>query len=159
GASVSCPRFHLILGAQSQLNCVITSFASSPETEQLFVPAIEMILEDEASVDLVDAVECNGWGMQSVRATLKKKARLHTLSFTHGAKAVRHSYHIVLKGEEATADLNGLWMLRKNRTGHVHGIVEHEAPNTRSMQLFKGVLNDASQSSFEGKILVRKEAQ
>jgi Fe-S cluster assembly protein SufD len=37
--------------------------------------------------------------------------------------------------------------------------VEHKAPNTCSLQHFKGVLHDCSQSSFEGKIKVDSEAQ
>lgn len=76
-----------------------------------------------------------------------------------GGKAVRQSYCIQLKGENSEVNLSGLWMLDGNRTAHTHAIVDHEAPRTRSMQRFKGVLNDHSQSSFEGKILVRAEAQ
>ena len=37
--------------------------------------------------------------------------------------------------------------------------VEHAAPHARSLQKFKGVLKDTAQSSFEGKIFVRPEAQ
>ncbi len=156
---VSCPRLHLVLGAASKMDCVATCFGES--APQLFVPTIEMTLEEEANLNFVSAEEIpqHSWGMQSLRASLKKKARLRTFHFTVGAKAVRQSYRVVLKGEEAEADLNGLWVLGENRTAHIHAVVEHEAPLTRSMQLFKGVLSDASQSSFEGKILVRKEAQ
>jgi Fe-S cluster assembly protein SufD len=38
-------------------------------------------------------------------------------------------------------------------------MVEHIAPHTRSRQHFKAILRDRSRSSFEGKILVRPEAQ
>ncbi len=156
---VSCPRLHLVLGAESKMDCIATSFGVG--APQLFVPAIEMTLEEEANLHFMCAgvVPHHSWGMQSLRASLKKKARLRTFHFTVGAKAVRQSYRVVLKGEEAEADLNGLWVLSENRTAHIHAVVEHEAPLTRSMQLFKSVLSDASQSSFEGKILVRKEAQ
>ncbi len=157
-AVVSCPRLHLVLGAQSKLSCVTTSYGQGT---QLFVPATEITLEEGAKLEWIQAVECpaDSWQLESVRASLKKNARLCARNFTFGAKAVRQSYRIVLKGEEASADLNGLWVLKGNHTAHVHAVVEHEAPSTRSMQLFKGVLSDASQSSFEGKILVRKEAQ
>lgn len=158
-SSVSCPRLHIVLGAQSRMDCVATSFGNSGP--QLFVPAIEMTLEEDAALNFICAgdVPQHSWGMQSVRASLKKKARLHALNVTFGAKAMRQSYRVALKGEEAEADLNGLWVLNDNRTAHIHAVVEHEAPSTRSMQLFKGILSGASQSSFEGKILVRKEAQ
>ena len=64
-----------------------------------------------------------------------------------------------LNGENSEADLKGLWILREHQHAHAHILIEHMAPRTRSMQLFKGVLLDASQSSFEGKIMVQREAQ
>ena len=50
-------------------------------------------------------------------------------------------------------------MLSGKNESHTHVLVDHQAPNCRSMQLFKGALNDVSRSSFEGKILVRQLAQ
>lgn len=50
-------------------------------------------------------------------------------------------------------------MLSDKRESHTHIFMEHQAPNCRSYQLFKSVLNDFSRSSFEGKIMVRQAAQ
>ena len=50
-------------------------------------------------------------------------------------------------------------MLGGKREAHTHILMDHQAPHCRSMQLFKGALNDFSRSSFEGKILVRQAAQ
>ena len=49
-------------------------------------------------------------------------------------------------------------MLKEKREAHTHVIVDHQAPHCRSRQLFKGILDDLSSSSFEGKILVRQAA-
>ncbi|MES2122471.1 MAG: SufD family Fe-S cluster assembly protein, partial [Chlamydiota bacterium] len=92
-------------------------------------------------------------------ATLKKDARLQSFTLTSGAKSVRHSYGVQLNGENAEAELKGLSMLSGNRTSHAHVKMVHAAERTRSMQKFKTVLSDASQSSFEGKILVHAIAQ
>jgi Fe-S cluster assembly protein SufD len=72
---------------------------------------------------------------------------------------VRNDYRVVIGGENAEASLNGVWMLGDRNESHMHVIVDHQAPHCRSMQLFKGVLNGNSHSSFEGKILVRQAAQ
>jgi Fe-S cluster assembly protein SufD len=50
-------------------------------------------------------------------------------------------------------------MLNEKRESHIHVLIDHQAPNCRSFQLYKGVVNDFSRSSFEGKILVRQAAQ
>jgi Fe-S cluster assembly protein SufD len=99
------------------------------------------------------------WFFDAFRATLKKHSRLQCHMATSGSKTVRHSYKVALNGENAEADLKGIWMLSGRRQSHVHVQMEHHAPECRSMQLFKGINADASQSSFEGKILVQPEAQ
>lgn len=157
----SLSRVCLTLGAQSHLQWITSYHAFQPNVRHLVLPATEISLEDGAHLNFLNdqGALFSAWHFESLRATLKKNARFDCLNITFGAKAVRQSYRVQLKGEHAQAHLNGLWMLNQNRTAHTHVIVDHEAPHTHSLQLFKGVLNDASQSSFEGKILVRQAAQ
>jgi Fe-S cluster assembly protein SufD len=155
---IASPRLSLALGAQSKMQWISTvlHFAQQPH---LVLPATEISLDEGASLEAFYMIDTPAWHFESVRAHLKKNATFRSLSFTRGAKIVRQSYQVHLKGENSEVDLSGLWTLSKYDTAHVHAVVEHEAPHTRSMQLFKGVLNDFSQSSFEGKIIVRPEAQ
>jgi Fe-S cluster assembly protein SufD len=76
-----------------------------------------------------------------------------------GSKATRHDIAVQCNGEGASATLKGLWMLKNSERAHIHSLVEHNAPHTQSSQLFKGILRDASQSSFNGKIYVHPIAQ
>jgi Fe-S cluster assembly protein SufD len=153
-------RLHLVLGRESSMCCIFTHFALAQKAPHFIVPATEISLEDGASLDLFNLVDAMpAWYFESLRASLKRNARLNSLSVTYGGATVRQSYRTQLKGENSEVNLNGLWMLDKNRTAHTHAIVEHEAPHTRSMQHFKGILDGHSRSSFEGKILVRAEAQ
>jgi Fe-S cluster assembly protein SufD len=84
---------------------------------------------------------------------------LKHLSVTQGPRLTRHSLRAVLNGENSDALLQGLWHLKGLSQAHTHVEVEHAAPSARSLQKFKGILNDHSQSSFEGKIFVRPIAQ
>jgi Fe-S cluster assembly protein SufD len=158
---VTAPRLYLTIGAHSRIRWISTAHHFQPRKSHFIVPAIEISLEEGSALDLLSAIDCprTSWYMESVRVLVKKNARFHSLNFTCGAKAVRQSFRVNLKEENGEANLNGLWMLKANRSAHTHVVIEHEAPFTHSMQLFKGVLSDASQSSFEGKILVRPEAQ
>lgn len=154
------PRLHLALGAQSQMRCIVTNHELEHGLSHFVLPLVEISLEDSANLDLLNLVDPGAaWHFETLRATLKKNAVLNSLSVTFGGKAVRQSYRVQLKGENSEVNLNGLWSLSESNTAHTHAIVEHEAPHTRSMQKFKGILNDHSRSSFEGKILVRPEAQ
>lgn len=154
-------RLHLILGAGSKLRWIATYLPIREDISHLVMPATEISLDECASLHWLSILDTmpTSWHLESVRATVKKNAQFNSFSVTTGAKALRQSYRVELQGENSEANLNGLWMLRRNRTAHTHVTIEHVAPHTHSMQLFKGVLNDISHSSFEGKILVQKEAQ
>jgi Fe-S cluster assembly protein SufD len=154
------PRLHLVLGVRSQLSCMTTTYWTDEEVAHCFLPTTEIALEEGARLDYFNAADGNiAYHLESLRASLKKDATFNSLNVTLGGKLARQSYHVYLKGENSEANLNGLWMLSKNHTAHTHATIEHMAPRTRSMQKFKGVLNDNSQSSFEGKIYVHPLAQ
>ena len=154
------PRTHVALGARSRLKSVTTHYKKKGTSSHWIAPALELSLEEGSSLDLFQcADEGATWQFESVRAQLKKDARLHSLSITLGGKAVRQSYRVELQGENSEAHLNGLLSLNGGDTAHTHATVEHQAPHTRSMQKFKGILMGHSQSSFEGKIFVCPEAQ
>lgn len=153
-------RLHVFVGAQSTVEFVSTT---APLTEEAFCSnhVLDIALDVGAtchSFNLLHELE-TGWHFDALRASLKRDSRLHSTSSTRGGKIVRQDYRVSLTGENAEARLHGVWMLEKNRQSHTHILMEHQAPHCGSMQLFKGVLDDVSQSSFEGKILVRKEAQ
>jgi len=93
------------------------------------------------------------------RSTLKRDSRLHFLSATDGAKIARSSLKVQLLEENSEALLQGLSQLSGTLQSHTHVLVEHIAPHCRSRQHFKKILRGSSKSSFEGKILVRPEAQ
>lgn len=154
------PRLHLVLGSNSSMRCILTTHQVSKDVSHCVLPTAEISLEDGANLDILNLIDTMpAWHFETLRAQLKKNAKLNSLSVHFGGKVVRQSYLVQLKGENSEVNLNGLWMLDGRRTAHTHAIVEHEAPHTRSMQRFKGVLGDTAKSSFEGKILVRPEAQ
>jgi len=99
------------------------------------------------------------WHFDATRALLKKNSRFDVFAVTNGSQTVRTDYKVTLAGENSESALNGLWMLEDNHQFHTHILMDHQAPSCRSRQLFKGVLDDFSKSSFEGKILVRQAAQ
>ena len=96
---------------------------------------------------------------QSNRASLKTNSVLKSVYITNGSSMARNDFHVGLNGENAEVHLSGLWILRDKKESHNHVLIEHNAPNCRSMQLFKGVLHDESHSSFDGKIVVDRLAQ
>jgi Fe-S cluster assembly protein SufD len=76
----------------------------------------------------------------------------------HGGLIRNSTYHY-LGGEGAESNSFGLYLTDKWQ--HVDNFVniDHAFPNCTSNQLFKGVLDDMSTGAFNGRILVRPDAQ
>lgn len=154
------PRLQLYVGANSQISLNASTIQCASKSA-LINFAVDFTIEENAHVTYgqFNQVDSDAWYFHSVRAHLKKHSTFKTVNVTEGSAAVRYDYLVTLAGENAEASLNGVWMLSDKKEAHTHVLIEHQAPNCRSNQLFKGVLDDFSRSSFEGKILVRQEAQ
>lgn len=155
------PRLHCFAGSQSQLN-IYSGHALLEESDVCINMSVEFAIEDDAHVQYCHtnfSLPAKTWILDAFRANLKRNSTLKTVLATDGSETVRQDYRVSLNGENGEATLNGVWMLADHNESHTHVLMDHQAPYCRSMQNFKGVLNDESQSSFEGKILVRQPAQ
>ncbi len=157
--TLTSPRLHLFLGAHSEVKWISTSHRSGPA--QCFNALFDAAIEEGAQLNLCTRIAASDkdWHFESLRASLKANSRLSSISVSTGGACARQDYRVTLNGEGAEAKLQGLTLLKAKAQSHSHLLVEHVAPHTQSMQRFKTLLYDTTQSSFEGKILVRKEAQ
>jgi len=161
-AMLVMPRLHFFVGAQAQATFLSTQTHLSTETTTCFNKVVECAIEEDAHVQYLQigmGQSEKSWAFDAFRATLKRNSTLKTVCTTDGSATTRYDYRIGLAGENAEALLNGVWMLAEKKEAHNHILMDHQAPHCRSLQLYKGVLNDISRSSFEGKILVRQAAQ
>ena len=71
----------------------------------------------------------------------------------------RNNVNITLNGERAEAILCGMAIGDQSQHIDNHTNIHHAKPNCKSTELYKYVLNDASQGAFSGRILVAKDAQ
>ncbi len=79
-------------------------------------------------------------------------------SFAFGAALARTEINAVLEtGSECT--LNGLYMVDGARHVDTRTTIDHAKPHANSHELYKGILSGKSSGVFNGKIMVRKDAQ
>jgi Fe-S cluster assembly protein SufD len=161
GPSLIAPRVQLFIGNHSALK-LVSSHVALANGAPLLNLLTEFSLEEGSSVDYIQS-NCHAsrklWHFDAVRATLKRDSTLKIVAATTGSQTVRNDYHIQLQGENSEVRLSGIWMLSGKAEAHQQIYIDHQAPHCRSMQLFKGALDQLSHSSFEGKIMVRQAAQ
>lgn len=155
------PRVQFFLGALASLN-VVSSHLHLDDRAYFINQVVDFSLEDGSQLNYTQDLSRSYnqlWHFDATRAFLKRDCLFKSVLVTEGSATTRADYRISLADENSEASLNGMWMLNGKNEAHTHVLMDHQAYGCRSLQLFKGVLNDLSRSSFEGKILVKQVAQ
>lgn len=107
------------------------------------------IQNDNRSCSLVD----NTW------ATQAKGSNCTVDTFSFGGQFTRNNLSFLLAGEHAESNMNGISMLGQNQLVDHHTFVDHSVPNCLSNELYKGIYGDNAKGVFNGKVMVRPDAQ
>ena len=78
---------------------------------------------------------------------------------TVGGRIGRNDIVSVLDGEGATCTLNGLYVGTGDALIDTHTTIDHAKPHCPSHEIYKGILAGRARAVFNGKILVRLDAQ
>ncbi len=79
--------------------------------------------------------------------------------YTSGVALARNQLSLTFKGEGAKIDLSGAFLARETEHIDTTLVVDHAVPACESRELFKGVLEDEAHGIFQGKVIVRPNAQ
>ena len=90
---------------------------------------------------------------------LSDKAKLYTNFFELNGKLLRNEQSVDINGKDVSVDLFGLYLTDKAQQSDNVIFVSHASEGSYSNQKFKGILDDSAKAFFNGKILVKKEAQ
>jgi Fe-S cluster assembly protein SufD len=89
----------------------------------------------------------------------ERSSSVVTHSVAFGGALVREEVNTVLAGEGAEATLNGLYIVTGRQHIDNQTTLDHVQPHCSSREVYKGVLDGESSAVFNGKIIVRKDAQ
>jgi Fe-S cluster assembly protein SufD len=78
---------------------------------------------------------------------------------TAGTGLVRNHLLATFKGKDAKLDISGCFLGRRSEHIDTTLVVDHAVPGCESRELFKGVLADRARGVFQGKVIVRPNAQ
>jgi len=155
--SATHPRILILVGADA--HCTIVE--SYQGTGTYFTNAVtEIVAADRSVVDhyKVQRESLNAFHVATLAVQIGRSANFVSHSISLGGALVRNDINAILsEGTEAT--INGLYIV--NGTQHVdnHTSIDHAKPHGTSHELYKGILDDQASAVFNGRILVRKDAQ
>ncbi len=150
----------IIVEKNAEFSIIICDHTLSPR-KFLTNAVTEVFVGENAHFDLIRVQnEHNSAGKMTHTFIHQEKSSVASSNnmTLHGGLIRNSTYHY-LGGERAECNSYGLYLADKWQ--HVDNFVniDHAFPNCTSNQLFKGVLDDMSTGAFNGRILVRPDAQ
>lgn len=160
GSLMSSARNIIRAGAGSSLK-LIQSFVTIGENDGMFNNFSTMELDEDASVSMTTIQDDspNSIIIDDLQVEQKKSSRFKSVSVNYDGSFVRNNVNVLLDGEGADTDINGFFLTDGKRLSDNHILVDHAVPNCTSNQFFKGIVDDSGNGVFNGKILVRQDAQ
>jgi Fe-S cluster assembly protein SufD len=89
----------------------------------------------------------------------QRDSHYRSFSLAMGAAMSRHNLHVRLNDENIETLMYGLYLTRGDQVADTHTAIYHDQPNCRSWEVYKGILDGRSRGVFNGKVLVKPEAQ
>lgn len=161
GAPVmSNTRALIVAGDRSQ--CRIVETYVGPRGSVYFTNAVtEVAVGEGAVVDhyKVQEESVDAYHIASMHVHAMRSANFSSHSFSLGGKLVRNDVNAHLDGEGAECTLNGLYLADGDRLIDNHTAIDHAKAHCPSHEIYKGILGGRARAVFNGKIVVRPDAQ
>ena len=159
-ASMSHPRTLIVAGDHSQVQ-IVETYVSTQGQKHFTNAVTEIVAGEYAVLDhyKVEEESVDAFHMASMHIHAARSSNVSTHAFTLGGRIVRNDIIAVLDGEGAECTLNGLYLADGERLVDTHTTIDHAKPHCPSHEVYKGILGGRAKAVFNGKIIVRIDAQ
>jgi Fe-S cluster assembly protein SufD len=150
----------IIAGAGSRA-CIIEHHATVEEASYLTNAVTSIRVDRGATLEhhkLQDESR-QAFHIAAIQANLREESHFTSTSFAFGAALSRTAVEVGLNAEHASCSLDGLYLADGRQHVDHHTRIDHARPNCRSREFYKGVLDGASRAVFNGRVIVRADAQ
>jgi Fe-S cluster assembly protein SufD len=140
---------------------VLIETHAAPSAPRQVNTLTQLVIEDGAEVVHVKVIGSREGSMHLGRtiAKLGKDANYRPFQMIVGDGIVRNDLSVTFRGQHSTFDLSSANLVN----GHGHAdttlVVDHAVPHCTSRELVKCVLSDETRAIFQGKVIVRPDAQ
>lgn len=158
--TVAFPRvlIHIEDGAEAK---VVEEYSGTGGESSFTCSVTELFLGRNASVEhtRIQNEPENVFHIGSLTFRLQRDSRLTSHIVSLGARFSRVDLDVVLEGEGSEVDLNGLYLPTGRQHMDHHTLVDHVVAHTASRELYEGILDGKSSAVFNGRVIIRSDAQ
>ncbi len=153
------PRVLIDVGPNAQLQ-VIEHHVGLGQAESATNCVTDIRLDDHARLEHLILSEAGARGivLNSVCATQDAGSRLSQYRVLLSGQLSRASLNAALPGRSSEIEANALLLADQRENLEVHSVIGHRAPETRSVERFRGIASDRGRGVFNGRIVVHPGA-
>jgi Fe-S cluster assembly protein SufD len=154
-------RSLLKLGRNASATLVESYIAAEGMKSYQVHDSMVISIGDGARLDHVRLIEDSrdAFNISSSGVTLGANARFNTFGMTSGSNVSRYQATIAFAGEGSRVETNGVNLLNGRQHADSTLFMDHAVANCASREVFRSVVDDRGHSVFQGRIIVRPDAQ
>lgn len=154
------PRHLILIGEGSQVQ-IIESYHHLANQAYFNNIVTEMVVEESA---IVDHVRIQNESRQAYHVAAREVYQAtgsvySSISIDLGGALVRNNFNLRLQAENCEGNLFGFYMAAGQQLVDNHTLIDHAKPHCNSKEHYKGILDDKAHGVFNGKVMVRPDAQ
>lgn len=159
-ATMSHPRTIIVAGPNSRAT-IVESYLGLPEDLYLTNAVTEVVLAEHATLEhhVLQQESTAAFHLLTLAVHQGRHSTFTSHSLATGGALARSEIHCELAGEGATCMLRGVGAIAGRQQLDTHTQIDHARSHGTSQQLYKGILGGHASGVFNGKILVRQDAQ
>ncbi|MDP3831225.1 MAG: Fe-S cluster assembly protein SufD, partial [Ignavibacteriaceae bacterium] len=157
---ITNPRNLFVVEENAQVK-IVEIHKSLEENLNFTNTVTEVIVDNNAVVEHIKLQDENlrSFHVSRLEVDLEKSSNYSSYNVSIGAAISRNDSNARFNDEGGECTLNGLYLTQGEQLVDNHTMIDHAKPHCNSHELYKGVMNDKSRAVFNGKVLVRKDAQ
>jgi Fe-S cluster assembly protein SufD len=160
-SAASYTRSFLTIGKAAQATLLESFVAAEGAKSYQVNDAVSVSLGDDAQLQHVRLMAdgADATNVTTAMFTVGAKARLTTFNMTSGGALSRYQGHLTFAGEGSEVNANGVNLLNGRQHADTTLFLDHAVPHCTSREVFRAVIDDRAHSVFQGRIIVRPDAQ
>ncbi|MHB1688411.1 MAG: Fe-S cluster assembly protein SufD [Ignavibacteriaceae bacterium] len=154
------PRNLFIAGKNSQAT-IIEHYVSLDDNLYFTNAVSEIVVGENATLNHIKIQEESRIAFHVSRTEIdqERSSNFESVAISFGAEISRNDITSRFNNEGGECTLNGLFLLDGSQLFDTHTMIDHAKPYCNSHEHYKGILDGKSRGVFNGKVMVRPNAQ
>lgn len=154
------PR-NLIIAEKNSGVSIIEQYHTLGENDSFSNVVTEIYTNEHSRINYykIQNEDINSYHIGTTQIFQEKSSVFNSVTISWGGSIIRNNLNSYLNGENIECNYKGFYYLTGKQHIDNHTLVDHATPNCNSNEFYKGIIDNEADGVFNGKIMVRKDAQ